>query len=80
MTQTSKGPSTSVLTDLLTSHVYDDAVGVVTSNVCDALFAIANSIDRLAAVQEMAAARAAQAQAVATAVMAMQGEDKPGHA
>jgi hypothetical protein len=46
--------------DAFTGHEFNDVTGAIPVNVCDALFAIATAINRLASVQEQAQARAAQ--------------------
>jgi hypothetical protein len=47
------------LIEALTSHEFNDVTGAIPVNVCDALFAIATAINRLASIQEHAQARTA---------------------
>jgi hypothetical protein len=74
-------PTKSLLTELLTSHEYNDVTGTVTVNVCDGLFAIATALNRLAAVQELNGARIEQRQQAALILQALREEEnREGHA
>jgi hypothetical protein len=68
----------------LTSHQYDDVIGPIPVNVVDALMAIANAINRLAASNEnMLAAQveiAEMSKQQHLVMMSMMGSDRPGHA
>lgn len=61
--------STPSLNDILTTHEYNDVTGTVSVNVTDALLAIANAINRLAAVQERNAERDAKSVAALDAAL-----------
>jgi chemotaxis regulatin CheY-phosphate phosphatase CheZ len=83
--KTSSHPTRSLLTDLLTSHEYNDLTGAVTVNVCDALFAIATALNRVAAAQELNGARIEQRQQTALIIEALKdrlNDEEPheGHA
>lgn len=68
-----------ILTNILTTHEYNDVTGTVTVNIADALLAIANAINRLAAVQERNADRQAKSVAAFDAVI-MDNLRTDGHA
>lgn len=71
---------TLALIEAMTSHQYNDVTGTVPVNVCDGLFAIAKSIDRLAAARE--AATESGRKGLAEAMREIQNADgnDPGHA
>jgi hypothetical protein len=69
---TSKNP----LHDLLTSHEYSEVTGVIETNVCDGLFAIANAINRLAAVNEKSLAVQEQGMIAANDLAAQYAESR----
>jgi hypothetical protein len=67
--------------DAFTSTEYNDVTGCVTVNAVDALMAIANAINRLAAVQEQTLLRDEQmVAAVMAGPLPSFPDDEPGHA
>lgn len=67
--------------DALTSTEYNDVTGCVTVNVVDAMMAIANAINRLAASHEAMNLRGDKISAqLKEAMLKQMAEDEPGHA
>jgi hypothetical protein len=68
------------LIEALTTHEYNDVTGAVTVNVADGLFAIANAINRLAAIQELRVERVERLDRRLDAMMAPATDEPGGHA